>query len=76
MAGYGMALIIRTTWDVLANQTPKGLLASLFVKTMTIGIPFCDQTDEASLFVKKIGMASLFVKSPKLKSDVPTRGVV
>ena len=45
-----------------ANQTPKGLLAPLFVKKMAIGIPFCDKKVQASLFVKKSGMASLFVK--------------
>ena len=39
----------------MASQTPKGLLASLFVKKMIIGIPFCDKKDEASLFVKKMG---------------------
>ena len=31
----------------MANQTPKGVLVSLFVKNMAMGIPFCDKTDEA-----------------------------
>ena len=46
----------------LANQTPQGL----FVKKMTIGLPFRYNKDLASLFVKKFGMASLFVKKPCL----------
>jgi len=39
-------------------------LASLFVKKMTTGLPFRYKKDLASLFVKKFGMASLFVKNP------------
>ena len=48
----------------MANQAPQGLLASLFVKKMTTGLPFRYNKDLASLFVKKFGMASLFVKQP------------
>ena len=51
----------------IANQTPQGLLASLFVKKMIIGLPFRYNKDSASIFVKKVWYAvwppfSLFEK--------------